>query len=80
MPDGGVLYRAVAPLEGGGGDLKEVEYGSVEEALRTGCRDLRAGYKPIGIWATSDRSLVYSAEAIRTYCSRPPTAGAAPGS
>ncbi len=76
-PDGAILYRAMVPEEGGGGELKEVEYESVEDALRAACRDVRAGYKPIGIWATADRSLVYSADAIRKYCARPPdTAGA----
>ena len=73
MPDGGALYRAMVRSEGGGGELKEVEYESVDDALRTACRDLRAGYTPIGIWAIPGRALLYSANAIRTYCSRPPT-------
>lgn len=63
-----VLYRAVF-LEDGGSELKEVEYHTVDEALQSACRDLRAGYRPIGIWAP-DRSLVHGAAEIRGYCGR----------
>ena len=66
--DRGFLYRAAHP---GGGDesatLKEVEFETAEEALRIACRDLQAGYLPIGIWAP-DRSLVHGAAAIREHC------------
>ena len=68
---GPFLYRAAFFGDsGGGGDLKEVEYASMEEALQMACRDLRAGYKPIGIW-TEDRSLAFSAAAIREHCEQP---------
>lgn len=64
----GVLYRAAhVGAADGEGELKEVEYDSVEEALHHACRDIRAGYKPIGIWAP-DRSLIHGAAAIRQHC------------
>ena len=67
---GGILYRAAhRSADDGGAELKEVEFDSVEEALRTACRDLRAGYQPIGIWAP-DRSLIHGAAAIREHCGR----------
>ena len=64
----GILYRAAHRSgDNGGAELKEMEFESVDEALRTACRDLRAGYQPIGIWAP-DRSLIHSAAAIREHC------------
>jgi hypothetical protein len=66
-----ILYRAAFTTgESGAGELKEVEFDTVEEALRAACRDLRAGYQPIGIWAP-DRSLIHPASAIREQCRSP---------
>ena len=64
---GEIMYRAAFVGPEGEGELKEARYESVEEALRNACRDLRAGYKPIGIWAP-DRSLIHGAAAIREQC------------
>ncbi len=68
---GGIMYRAAFVGGDGRGELKEMLYDSVEEALRHACRDLRAGYKPIGIWGP-DRSLIHSADAIRERCADEP--------
>lgn len=64
--EGGIIYRA-AFIEAGESSLKEASFASVEDALRTACRDLRAGYAPIGIWGPG-RVLVHGAAAIREHC------------
>ncbi len=70
MLGSGILYRAAFLSDGNSrSDLKEVEYSTIEEALQSACRDLRAGYRPIGIWAP-DRTLIHSAAAIRENCGR----------
>jgi hypothetical protein len=69
-PGTGFHYRAAFIGDGSSGsELKEVSHRSEAEALQAACRDLRAGYRPIGIWAPGG-VLLHSAAAIRNHCSR----------
>ena len=58
------VYRAQT---GDSGEVWEVEYESVSDALHFACRDLREGRRtPLSI--TEDGVLIYDAEAIERLC------------